>query len=59
MKSHAGKTQENKSRLRANAVSQKQDSESASQFFDNRPEATAQRKLKEIANNNSQVKQRQ
>ncbi|MGC2237442.1 MAG: DUF4157 domain-containing protein [Pyrinomonadaceae bacterium] len=57
MNARADKTQENKSQSAGNAVSQKHDGESAFQFSDNRPEATAQKKLKEIANNNSQVKQ--
>lgn len=57
MSAHADKTQENKSQSGADVVSQKRDSESAFQFFDNRPEAIAQRKLKEIANDSSQVKQ--
>ena len=52
------KTQENKSQLVANSVSQKQnDSESTFQFVDNRPEAFAQQKLQEMANNSPKVKQ--
>jgi hypothetical protein len=55
MKTRADKTQENKSQSVTNAVSRKIDGESASQFFDDRPEAIAQRKLKEMANNSSQL----
>ena len=52
MNTHADKTQENKSRSVANAVSQKQISgDPTFQFVDNRPEAIAQRKLQEMANN--------
>jgi len=58
MNTHADKTQENKSQSVANAVSQKQSSaESTFQFVDNRPEAIAQRKLQEMANNSPQAKQ--
>ncbi|MEP5340728.1 MAG: DUF4157 domain-containing protein [Algibacter sp.] len=58
MNTHADKTQENKSQSVASLVSQKQSmSESTFQFVDNRPEAVAQRKLQEMANNSPQVKQ--
>lgn len=58
MHTHADKTQENKSQSVANAVSQKKSvGESTFQFVDNRPEAIAQRKLQEMANNSPQVKQ--
>ena len=58
MNTHADKTQENKSQSVANAVSQKKNSsKSTFQFVDNRPEATAQRTLQEIANNSPQTKQ--
>ena len=58
MNAHADKTQENKSQSVANAVSQKQGGgESTFQFVDNRPEAVAQRKLQEMANNSPRVKQ--
>lgn len=58
MNIHADKTQENGSRSVANAVSQKQSSnKSKFQFVDNRPEAIAQRKIQEMANNNLQINQ--
>ena len=58
MKTDANKTQENKSQSVANAVSQhNRGSGSTFQFVDNRPEAIAQRKLQEMANNSPQVKQ--
>ena len=58
MNTHADKSQENKSQSVANAISQKQNgSESTFQFVDNRPEAVAQRKRQEVANNSPQVKQ--
>lgn len=52
MNTHADKTPENKSQSVANTLSKKQiDSESTFQFIDNRPEAVAQRKLQDLANN--------
>jgi len=58
MNTHADKTQENKSQSEANAVSQKESSaKSIFQFVDKRPEAVAQRKLQEMANNSAQAKQ--
>ena len=58
MNIHADKTQENKNRSVANEFSQKQsDGVSTFQFVDNRPEAIAQRKLQEVANNSAQVRQ--
>lgn len=58
MNTHADKTQKNKSQEVASAVSQKQSSsESTFQLVDNRPEAAAQRRLQEMANNCHQVKQ--
>lgn len=58
MNTHADKTQDNKSRTAANAVSQKQSgAEPTFQFVDNRPEEIAQRKLLEMANNSQQAKQ--
>lgn len=58
MISHADKTQENRAQSAANVVSQKMSSgESTFQFIDNRPEAVAQRKLQEMANNSPRVKQ--
>lgn len=58
MITHADKTKENKSQSGAKAVSQKQSNAvSTFQFVDNRPEAVAQRKLQEMANNSQQVKQ--
>ncbi|MEM9276790.1 MAG: hypothetical protein AAGA80_28205, partial [Cyanobacteria bacterium P01_F01_bin.143] len=58
MNTHADKTQENKSQSVANAISQKKGSgESTFKFVDNRPEAIAQRKLQEMANNSPQVAQ--
>lgn len=57
MNTHADKTQENKNQSVANEVSQKQSGgKSTFQFIDNRPEAIAQKKLQEMANNSSQVK---
>lgn len=58
MNTHVDKAQENKSQSVANGMSQMQSGgESAFQFVDNRPEAVAQRKLQEMANNSPQVKQ--
>lgn len=58
MNTHADKTQENKSQAVSAADSQKQSGgESTFQFVDNRPEAIAQRKLQEMANNSRQAKQ--
>ncbi|MDC3285101.1 hypothetical protein OAU94_01515 [Flavobacteriaceae bacterium] len=58
MNTHADKTQENKSQSVANTVSQKQSNgKSTFQFVDNRPDAVAQLKLQEVANNSPQVKQ--
>ena len=58
MNTHTDKTQENKSQAVVSAVSQKQSgAESTFQFVDNRPEAVAQRKLQEMANNSPQVSQ--
>jgi len=58
MNTHADKKQENKNQSVANETSQKQrGSESTLQFVDNRPEAIAQRKLHELANNSPQVSQ--
>jgi hypothetical protein len=55
MNTHADKTQKDKSQSGGNTVSQKQISgESTFQLVDNRPEALAQRKLKEMANNSPQ-----
>lgn len=56
MNTHADKTHENKNQAVANAVSQKKSSsESTFQFVDNRPEAVAQRKLQEMANNSTRL----
>lgn len=58
MNTHADKTQENKSQSVANTVSQKQgNGDSTFQFVDNHPEAVAQRKLQEMANNSPRVSQ--
>jgi hypothetical protein len=58
MNTHVDKTQENKSQTVSATDSQKQSSgESTFQFVDNRPEAIAQRKLQEVANNSHQAKQ--
>lgn len=58
MNTHTDKSQENKSQLVANTVSQKLGSgESTSQFLDNRPETVSQRKLHEIAHKSPQVSQ--
>jgi hypothetical protein len=55
MKTRSGKRQENKNQSVANEVSQKRrDGESIFQLIDNRPDAIAQRKLQEIANNIAQ-----
>lgn len=57
MKTQADKSQENKSRSVANVISQNQGiGGSGFQFVDNRPEATAQRKLQAIANRGSRSK---
>jgi hypothetical protein len=58
MNIHADKTQEDKSQSIANGESRMQSSgESTFKFVDNRPEAIAQRKLKEIANNSPRAMQ--
>lgn len=58
MKTHADKTQKNKSQSDSNRESQMQSGgESTFQFVDNRPEAIAQRKLQEMSNNSTQVSQ--
>jgi len=58
MNTHADQTQENKSQAVSAVDSQMQSGgESTFQFVDNRPEAVAQRKLQEMANNSSQVSQ--
>jgi hypothetical protein len=58
MNTHADKTQENKTQSVSALDSQMQsDGECTFQFVDNRPEAVAQLKLQEMANNSSQVKQ--
>ena len=58
MNTHADKTQENKSQSISNGESQIQISgESPFQFVDNRPEAIAQRKLQDLANNSPQARQ--
>ena len=57
MNTHADKTQESKSWSAVKEASQKKSSgEAALQFVDNRPDAIAQRKLQDIANNGPQVK---
>ena len=56
MKAHADKAQENIT-SETNSVSEQQCRNTSSfQFVDNRPEAVAQRKLQEIANNSPHVK---
>jgi len=56
MNLHSEKAQEDKSKAIANEESQKQGGGvSAVQFVDNRPEAIAQRKLQEMANNSPQA----
>lgn len=58
MNTHADKTQENKSQAVSVVDSQIQSGgKSTLQFVDNRPEAVAQRKLQEMANNSQQVSQ--
>lgn len=57
MNTHADKKQENKSQSVANSGAQAhRGSESTFQFVDNRPQATAQRKLQKMANNSPQAK---
>jgi hypothetical protein len=52
------KSKENKSRAVANSVAQKKSKvKQGFGFVDNRPEAVAQRKLQEVANNNQHAKQ--
>ena len=58
MNTHADQTQENKSQAVSAVDSQMQSGgESTFQFVDNRPEAVAQRKLQEMANNSPRVSQ--
>lgn len=58
MNSYSDKTQENNSRVIDNSITKQQsDVEPALQFVDNRPEAIAQRKLQELANNSPHAKQ--
>ena len=58
MRTYADKTQENNSQSVENGEFQMQSSgESIFQFVDDRPEAIAQRKLQEMANNSSKVSQ--
>jgi hypothetical protein len=58
MNTYTDKTQESKRQSVANSVSQKQSSsKSTFQFADNRPEAIAQRKLQEMANNSPKATQ--
>lgn len=58
MNTYADKKRDNKTKSVANAVSQNPGNDRADfQFLDNRPEAVAQRKLQEMANNNSRIKQ--
>ena len=58
MNTHADKTQKSKSQSISATDSQMQSSgESTFRFVDNRPEAIAQRKLQEMANNSSHVSQ--
>ncbi len=58
MNSHADKTQENKRKSIGNGITQKQSKgESTYLLEDNRSEAIAQRKLHEMANDSTQVKQ--
>lgn len=60
MQTHSNGSQEHKNESSAAAGPQTQgDGESTFQFIDNRPEAIAQRKLQEIANNSSQATQLQ
>ena len=58
MNTYADKTQENKSQSTANEFAQDQSGGKFTfQFIDNRPEAIAQRKLQEMANNNQRAMQ--
>ena len=58
MRSHAAKTQANKGQSMVAEVSQRQRSgEPTFQFVDNRPEAIAQRKLQEVADNSPSARQ--
>ena len=60
MQTHVEKTQDNKHKSDDTVFSQKQNnSDSALQFVDNRPEAIFQRKFAEMANGGSQVSQLQ
>lgn len=58
MNTHADKTQENKSQSVSTANPRmEKGGEDTGQFADNRPEAVAQRKMQEMANNSPQVSQ--
>jgi len=58
MSMYADKVQKNRTKPNENIVSQmKMDAESISKFQDNRPEATAQMKLNDLANSSIKVKQ--
>lgn len=58
MNTYADKTQENKNQSMVNTVAQKKgETASTFQFEDNRPDAVAQRKLKDIASNSHQKKE--
>ena len=58
MHTPSDKSQQPQSQAIANELSEKKGTgEAIKQFVDNRPEAIAQRKLQEMANNSEQVKQ--
>ncbi|MBK6265112.1 DUF4157 domain-containing protein [Marivirga sp. S37H4] len=58
MNTHANKKQQNKNQSVVNTIAQKKGGgEPAFQFVDKRPEAVAQRKLQQIANNSPQARQ--
>jgi|GEM_PF-5382157 len=57
MNTHAEKTSENKSQSAASSLSKFQNTGAAFQFVDNRPDAVAQRKLREALTNSARVKQ--
>ena len=58
MNTQADKSQNKKSKAARNSVPEKKNtSESAFQFEDNRPEAIAQRKMREMADNSTRARQ--
>lgn len=57
MNTHADKTEERQSNAAAHNLAGSQERDATFRFIDNRPEATAQRKLQEMADNSMQAKQ--